>query len=198
MSRRKPGKALSVAEKKLWEAVTRNISRLDSNRAATPLVRTSAYTGTYTGAHTGAHTGAYTLRISGPGYHFDPGRAPVVRLTEEGFTLRDADHNWHQKARRGRIKPEGRIDLHGMTGDEAYRALCHYIDGAAKRGTRVILVITGKGSRKTGGFLRNNVPGWLSRDPLAGQVTSFHSARPEDGGSGALYVVLKRHRGHGA
>ncbi len=182
MNRRKPGKALSRAEQELWEKVTRNISRLESNRAATPLVRKSAY----------------DVRISDPGYHYDPAHAPIVRVTEGSFTLKDADHNWHQKLRRGRVRPEGRIDLHGMTGDEAYRALCNYIETAIRRGKRLILVITGKGSHKNGGLLRNNVPGWLSRDPLAGHIISFHSARGEDGGAGALYVVLKINRDRGS
>ncbi|NOZ41874.1 MAG: DNA mismatch repair protein MutS [Alphaproteobacteria bacterium] len=177
MTRRKFGNSLSENEKILWNRVTENIARLDSNRAATPLVRKSAY----------------TVRITDPPYHH---QTPSVMATEYSYSLKDADYNWHQKLRRGRVRPEGRIDLHGLTGDQAYSALCRYIETAYDRGKRLILVITGKGGAKPGarGVLKSRVPEWLSQPPLARLITSFHTARGEHGGGGALYVVVKRNR----
>lgn len=198
MTRKKPLWTLTDAEEKLWKKVTLGITKLDRNRAATPLVRKTAY------------------RRATP----DPSwfeseitqkfiQAPVAGLTEQSFTLRDADYNWQQKLRRGKLKPEGRIDLHGMTQDKAYGALVRYIEGAQKRGKRFILVITGKGGVKSGygdlsnsdhphdnnrarGVLKTNVPRWLSQGSLASRIVSYYSANAEHGGDGALYVVLKR------
>lgn len=98
------------------------------------------------------------------------------------------DHNWHKKLRRGRARPEGKLDLHGMTRQQAFHILHRYIDTARERGKRVVLVVTGKG----GGILKREVPMWLSQGELGQQVISFYSAGPADGGEGALYVVLKK------
>ena len=68
------------------------------------------------------------------------------------------------KMSRGKIKPEGRIDLHGMTMDQAHPALVDFIMRARAGGKRLVLVITGKGKVREGrqGILRHQVPQWLS------------------------------------
>ena len=88
------------------------------------------------------------------------------------------------------------MDLHGMTQDQAHRALNAFIDASSHAGRRCVLVITGKGGRGDGsvGVLREQVPRWLNQAPLRPLVLAFSYATPKDGGEGALYVLLKRKR----
>lgn len=106
------------------------------------------------------------------------------------------------KMTRGKLKPEGRIDLHGMTLDRAHPALIRFILSAQASGKRLVLVITGKGKRsdddgpipRPRGVLRHQVPGWLSSPPLAQAVLQVAPAHISHGGDGAYYVYLRRQR----
>jgi DNA-nicking Smr family endonuclease len=83
------------------------------------------------------------------------------------------------------------IDLHGMTQAEAQTGLRAFIQCAAFSGNRTVLIITGKG-RAGQGILRARVPEWLKEPPLSHLVIAISDAQPIDGGTGALYVRLKR------
>lgn len=104
------------------------------------------------------------------------------------------------KLKRGKLKPEARIDLHGMTLAEAQPALTGFILSAHKQGLRLVLVITGKGKdRDEGGpiptrfgVLKNQVPQWLTMAPLRGAVMQVSESHLKHGGSGAYYVYLRR------
>ncbi len=100
------------------------------------------------------------------------------------------------RLKRGRLAIEGRIDLHGMTQDKAHQALEGFLTASQAAGKRCVLVITGKGLRPTGetGVLRNLVPRWMNAPAIRGRVLGFSTAQPRDGGTGALYVLLKRKR----
>lgn len=101
------------------------------------------------------------------------------------------------RLRKGQLKIEGRLDLHGMTRAEAHGELGHFLEDAHDSGRRCVLVITGKGVREDGavGVLRAAVPGWLNQAPNRARVVAFCRAVPRDGGDGALYILLKRKRG---
>jgi DNA-nicking Smr family endonuclease len=94
----------------------------------------------------------------------------------------------------GRLAIDGRLDLHGLTQAAAFDRLVEFIARAEAVGKRCVLVITGKGAREGGGVLREQVPRWLNLPPNRGRVLAFDYARPQHGGSGALYVLLKRRR----
>jgi DNA-nicking Smr family endonuclease len=104
----------------------------------------------------------------------------------------------------GRIAPEARIDLHGMTLAEAHPALIGFIMRAQARGLRLVLVITGKGRGGAGddggaipsrpGALRRQVPLWLRAAPLGPLVLEVQEAHRRHGGAGACYVYLRRNR----
>ena len=107
-----------------------------------------------------------------------------------------------------------------MTRPEAHRALNRFIIDAHQRGARMVLVITGKGRGRTydgnpvpvpdmpwerkaqsryqmpthTGVLREEVPQWLRQAPIAPLVVAASPAQPKHGGSGALYVYLRRER----
>ena len=104
------------------------------------------------------------------------------------------------KMTRGKLTPESRIDLHGMTLAEAHPELIRFILNAQSAGLRLVLVITGKGKRRddTGpipqrmGALRHQVPQWLRMAPLGPAVLQVAEAHLKHGGSGAYYVYLRR------
>ena len=105
------------------------------------------------------------------------------------------DRRTSERLRRGRMEIEGRIDLHGMTQAAAHTALNGFVLHSQRIGRRVVLVITGKGRvGQGGGVLRAQVPNWLNQDPVREAVLAFFPAQPKDGGTGALYVLLKRKR----
>ncbi len=98
----------------------------------------------------------------------------------------------------GKIKPERRADLHGMTVSEAKEELSRFFAAAAGSGAGLLLVITGKGrgSRSefgaSGGVLNRMLPQWLTTGPHADKVLHYCHAHPRHGGSGAYYVLLRR------
>ena len=110
------------------------------------------------------------------------------------------DAGTHAKMTRGKLMPEARIDLHGMTLAEAHPELIHFILNAHSAGLRLVLVITGKGKRRedTGpipqrvGALRHQVPHWLHLPPLGAVVLQVSEAHLKHGGGGAYYVYLRR------
>jgi DNA-nicking Smr family endonuclease len=103
--------------------------------------------------------------------------------------------------RRGTQQVEGVIDLHGMRQSEAHAALLGFLRQSQSSGRKLVLVITGKGAAGTGdalfaerGVLRRIVPHWLRLADLRPLVLGFEEAAPHHGGSGALYVRLRRRR----
>ena len=105
------------------------------------------------------------------------------------------DRRTAERLKRGRMAVEARLDLHGLTQAEAHRALDAFVAASYDAGRRCLLVITGKGQGKQeGGVLRGKVPLWLNQAPNRGRVLAFDYAQQRDGGTGALYVMLRRKR----
>jgi DNA-nicking Smr family endonuclease len=107
--------------------------------------------------------------------------------------------------RRGRRKVDVVIDLHGMRQAEAHDTLLAFLRRSQAAGHTVVLVITGKGGAGSGdavleerGVLRRVVPHWLRLADTRPLVLGFDEASPQHGGSGALYVRLRRRRGVGS
>lgn len=86
-----------------------------------------------------------------------------------------------------------RIDLHGLTLEDAHAALDRLVRQAVRDGARMLLVITGKGVRSAGAIKRET-PHWLRRGEHAAQVLRILPARAKHGGDGAIYVLLRRKR----
>ncbi|MBU6235855.1 MAG: Smr/MutS family protein [Alphaproteobacteria bacterium] len=107
---------------------------------------------------------------------------------------REVDTRTRQRLERGQMQIEGVLDLHGMSQPEAHAALNSFILGAAGRGARCVLVITGKG-RGGAGILRARLPEWLEAPALVPHILQVTPARPNHGGGGAFYVLLRRIRG---
>lgn len=97
--------------------------------------------------------------------------------------------NSHTKRaiRRGRLKAEASLDLHGLRGHEAREAVEAFLLKAVAQGCRAVQIITGKGE-----VLRGGLPRWLESPALAPYILSLEPALPKDGGSGAFLILLRR------
>jgi DNA-nicking Smr family endonuclease len=95
-----------------------------------------------------------------------------------------------RKLRRGQYSIAAELDLHGMSAAQAQEALARFIRRAAAAGSQCVRIIHGKGNRSSnqGPVLKPLVNRWLRR---CDEVLAFHSARPVDGGTGAVYVLLR-------
>lgn len=97
------------------------------------------------------------------------------------------------RLKKGKLELEGRLDLHGMTQEEAFLALQRFVLSAVSRGLRTLLVITGKGPQGAG-VLRQKLPLWLEEPKLRRHILAVSPARPKDGGGGAFYLRLRKAR----
>jgi DNA-nicking Smr family endonuclease len=119
-----------------------------------------------------------------------PPPPPLAAGTAPGLDKRN-----QTRLRRGRLPIDGRIDLHGMRLEEARAALLAFLAAQFQRGSRCVLIITGKGERGRGtGVIRAALPQWLNDGALRPGVVAFAEAQPKDGGSGAFYLYLRRSR----
>jgi DNA-nicking Smr family endonuclease len=97
-----------------------------------------------------------------------------------------------QRLRRGRLRPEATLDLHGLNRHQAQLELGRFLAAAQAAGRRCVLLIHGIGrGGDQRGVLRATVPAWLADHP---EVLASAPAQPADGGAGACYVLLRRPR----
>jgi DNA-nicking Smr family endonuclease len=190
---------LSPEEADLWRSVastTRPLHAAEVKAALSPLAEAAPHE---------APVKAVKPRIS-PFLLGEKARRPERRDTAPSLPDRLAgaplqmDARTHGKMTRGKLAPEARIDLHGLTLAEAHPELIRFILGAHAAGLRLVLVITGKGKRgedlgpipSRTGALRHQVPSWLRLPPLAPVVLQVAEAHVRHGGAGAYYVYLRR------
>ena len=116
----------------------------------------------------------------------DVGPGDVSSFAREGVRHREL-----QRLRRGRLRVEDHLDLHERTVAEAGVALERFLTDARRRGRRCVRIVHGKGlgSRSGRPILKTYVDRWLR---TRSEVLAFCSAIPPDGGTGALYVLLRR------
>lgn len=176
----------SDADKKLWQHVAASVRPLESRKK--PVIKKAAKPGKAAAKDKPSTAASVQKQRS-----IESSAPPLARVTRHetpgprfntGF-----DAATETKLKKGKLPIEGRIDLHGMTQDEAYRALTRFVQSARRSGKRTLLVITGKGKVSTGGVLRRNVPLWLEGNSA---VLALTPAAPQDGGSGAFYLRLRK------
>ena len=99
-----------------------------------------------------------------------------------------------KRLRTGGFRIQGTLDLHGLTRERAQAALEPFILNARRDAHRCVLVITGKGlnSEDQVPVLKTSLETWLTRGRLSRHVLAFCPAQPSDGGTGAVYVLLRR------
>ena len=103
------------------------------------------------------------------------------------------DRTSARRMQRGQVPIEDRLDLHGLSQEQAQKEVKAFISSAVQKNFRHVLIITGKG-RDGHGILRERVPEWLKDAPLCYHLNAISYAQPKDGGKGALYIRLKRQR----
>ena len=132
-----------------------------------------------------------------------PGPLPPPRRTHQGATL---DGHWDRRLRKGHVRPDISIDLHGHTLVSAQALLDEAIGRALMRGARVLLVVAGRlrpgadrlpqmhGEPRPRGAIRASLADWLAASPFADQIVALRPAHISHGGAGAVYVILRRGR----
>ena len=132
---------------------------------------------------------------------FLPGYSPPPQYPASGLTpLSPLERRLRQRLSRGRAEVDAVMDLHGLRQDQAHGALRQFLFTAQASGARLVLVITGKGGRSPDlsswhsqtGVLRRSAPQWLRAPELRGVVVGFEEAAHHHGGSGAIYVRIRR------
>ncbi|KAA1173699.1 DNA endonuclease SmrA [Marinobacter salinexigens] len=100
-------------------------------------------------------------------------------------------HGVFRKLRLGQYPIEARLDLHRMTVEEARREVFSFIGDCVRYGLRSVIILHGKGERNPDGIaqLKSYVAKWL---PELEDVLAFHSAQKHHGGTGAVYVMVRK------
>ena len=107
------------------------------------------------------------------------------------FVKSGIQHKTIQRLKRGQIPIEATIDLHRQTTSEAMENIAKFIEHNVVKGNQWLRIVHGKGRLSTTGkpVLKNFLNQWLREQP---DVLAFHSAKAKHGGTGALYVLLKK------
>lgn len=174
---------LTDEERELWSELRRSVRPLRPRRAPSSPAAAPAPAEARPPAAVDRHAGAESdvTRSSA--------RSGVPPLA--GLEARTA-----RRLARGLVEVDARIDLHGMRQERAFSALFSFLRHAQLRGSKLVLVITGKGrdSHERQGVLHRAVPAWLSRPDFRDLVLGFQEAGRRHGGAGALYVRVRRRR----
>ena len=133
------------------------------------------------------------------------GREEVINpLVDEGVLPLDAwyvlefkrsgiQNGVYRKLRLGQYQIDARLDLHRMTAKQARQEVFSFISEAGQLGLRTLLIVHGKGQSAAGSaptaVLKGLVNHWLRELQT---VQAFHSAQPLHGGTGAVYVLLRK------
>jgi DNA-nicking Smr family endonuclease len=182
--RSRRGRTLSEADLALWRQVARSVTPLPGRAAIEPEPAPPA-------------PPVVTPELTKLASLASPATAPAKPPPPP---LAPLENRLRTQLRRGQQGVEAVIDLHGMRQDEAHMALRAFLRREQGRGTRLALVVTGKGAAGTSlfgderGVLRRVVPHWLRLPDLRPLVVGFEEAQQRHGGSGALYVRLRRAR----
>lgn len=130
-------------------------------------------------------------------------KLPPPRRPHQAATL---DGHWDRRLRKGLVRPDMSIDLHGHTLASAQALLDEAIGRGLMRGARVLLVVAGRlrpgadrlpimhGDPRPRGAIRASLPDWLAFSPYADRIVALRPAHISHGGAGAVYVILRRGR----
>lgn len=194
---RKP-RHLSPEERALWDRVAQQAEPLHQGALPAPTEVQAAPLPKFAGQGKAQPVAPFSIGAK-VDHRKDHDLLPSLSQSLGAEPLR-MDARAHGKLRRGKLKPEARIDLHGMTLAEAHPALRSFVLSEFAAGSRLVLVITGKGKLRDyeapmpvrQGVLRHQVPQWLRLPPLAQVVLQVTPANQRHGGEGAYYVYLRR------
>lgn len=182
MMRARRGKGLTAADIALWREVARSVKPLPGRAPIAP------------------EPPAPPRRPDEPPQALASPPSPKASAAKPAPPLAPLERRLRTQLRRGQQSVEAVIDLHGMRQDEAHQALRGFLRREQGRGTKLVLVVTGKGAAGDSlfgderGVLRRMAPHWLRLPDLRPLVVGFEEAEQRHGGSGALYIRLRRTR----
>ncbi|HET6537636.1 MAG TPA: Smr/MutS family protein [Sphingopyxis sp.] len=128
---------------------------------------------------------------------------PPRRTQHQTATL---DGHWDRRLKKGHVRPDMALDLHGHTLASAQALLEDALGRALLRGARVLLVVAGRlrpgadslrlneTEKRPRGAIRASLPDWLAGSAFADQIVALRPAHSSHGGAGAVYVILRRLR----
>ncbi len=173
----------------LWHAVTKTITPLRKARASAAAKKHPAEKG---------KPPARPAKPKAPAHKPVNAVAPMARMPAPP-PLASLDRRTKARIARGNVEIEGKLDLHGHRLEEARHRLFDFLKRAQGREKSLLLVITGKGSVAPQGMqrgvLKREVPLWLGSAEFRPLVIGFEEAASRHGGTGALYVRVRRVRG---
>ena len=122
----------------------------------------------------------------------DDKHAPSLRM----------DAKLHNKLKQGKLRPQAKLDLHGLNLAQAQPALTNFVLDSYDKGLRLVLVITGKGRNTENndiiprrvGVLKTNVPNWLANEPVNSKILQTTEAHVRHGGGGGLLRIFKKEK----
>jgi DNA-nicking Smr family endonuclease len=134
-------------------------------------------------------------------------RKPVHLPTKPVRTHQQLDGSTLRRLREGKVDPDAKLDLHGLTQAQAHSRLATFLHRAHDHDLRCVLVVTGKGGGRPEidrspfeaatsghGVLKSMVPRWLTEGDIRRFVSGTADAHARHGGAGALYVYLRRRK----
>lgn len=122
-------------------------------------------------------------------------RAPAPPSYLKHGEAQGIDKRKLKRMQRGQLELQARLDLHGFTQSQAQAAVIEFLERCQAQGKRNVIIVTGKGlAKEGGGILRSRLPDWLNLSPNRERILSYDYSQPKDGGTGALYVVLRKLR----
>lgn len=193
MARKK--RALTETEQELWNKVIKQVETIE---AMPPLTISPAAKPTKTPkVETPREIKPFKIGAKAKSKPTMPATPSFVDRPSQ--TSPNMDRRNFQRLLKGQLEIDATLDLHGLTADQARTQLHIFIQNANRIGNRLLLIITGKGNKKTvdefgrprSGVLRSGVPEWLKSSDAVLQVTQAHG---KHGGGGAYYVYLRRKR----
>ncbi|WGI22044.1 Smr/MutS family protein [Amylibacter sp. IMCC11727] len=193
MARKK--RALTENEQQLWNKVIKQVETIE---AMPPLIITAPPKPTKTPkVETPREIKPFKIGSKAKPKPATPSAPSFVDRPNQ--TSPNMDRRNFQRLLKGQLEIDATLDLHGLTADQARMQLQIFIQNANRMGNRLLLIITGKGNKKTidefgrprSGVLRSGVPEWLKNSDAVLQVTQAHG---KHGGGGAYYVYLRRKR----
>lgn len=137
-----------------------------------------------------------SVTITPPPRSAEPPPVPKPRLPPPeinvGAQPSGLDARRWRDLRRGTMRPERKLDLHGMTAAVAHVAVENFLRMAQAEGTRVVCIVTGKGSSAEGGVLKRELPHWLNAPHLRHLILG--AAHPHRANAGSVHLLLRRTR----
>jgi DNA-nicking Smr family endonuclease len=177
LSRRR-ARALSAADRALWQAYVVSVDPLPGRALPPPELTTAP-------PNIPAAQSPLAVQSTTPQAWQPP---PIqVNVTPAGLD----DKRW-RALRRGRMKPERTLDLHGRRAQEAHDAVRGFLHDAFTDGLRCVAVITGRGSSPEGGVLRRELPHWLNTPDMRRMLLA--AAHPHAANTGAVHLMLRRRK----